>query len=186
MQSKLKVDHWIKEFTPEENTLVEYYGGKIDMKQTNEYKYLGFIISSTGYNMANIRKVKHKSISITRQILAKLKSLNLRQYYFECSLILMNAVLRGTILYAGDMYYNLKESELRQIERIEEDYMRKVLKTTKGCPITSLYLALGQIPARFEILKMKLLYLKYILEQPEESTIYKVFKLQLENPKKGD
>ena len=60
LQSKLKVDHWIKEFTPEENTLVEYYGGKTDMKQTNEYKCLGFIISSTGYNMANIRKVKHK------------------------------------------------------------------------------------------------------------------------------
>ena len=98
----------------------------------------------------------------------------------------MNAVLRGTILYAGDMYYNLKESELRQIERIEENYMRKVLKTTKGCPITSLYLALGQIPARFEIMKMRLLYLKYILEQPEDSTISKLFKLQLEKPKKGD
>ena len=98
----------------------------------------------------------------------------------------MNAVLRRTILYAADLYYNVKESEYRQIERIEEDYMRKVLKTTKGCPITSLYLALGQTPARFEIIKLRLLYLKYILEQPEESSILKMFKLQLEKPTKGD
>ena len=80
----------------------------------------------------------------------------------------------------------LKEIELRQIERIEEGYMRKIFKTTKGCPITSLYLHLGQTPARFEILKMRLLYLKYILEQPEESSLNKMLKLQLEQPTTGD
>ena len=175
LQSKLKVDNWVKEYKEDTNTgemtLVEYYGGKIDMKETKEYKYLGFIISSKGDNMANIRKIKQKSIGITRKLLTKLSSLNLKQYFFECAVILMNAVLRGTILYAADMYYNIKETELRHIERIEEDYMRKVLKTSKGCPITSLYLTLGQIPARFVIAKMRLLFLKYILEQPEESSL---------------
>ena len=84
------------------------------------------------------------------------------------------------------MYYDLKESELRQIERIEEGYLRQVLKTTKGCPITHLYFAVGQVPARFEIQKMRLLYLKYILQQDDESLISKFFKLQLELPTKGD
>ena len=136
--------------------------------------------------MANIRKIKQKSIGITRKLLTKLSSLNLKQYFFECAVILMNAVLRGTILYAADMYYNIKETELRHIERIEEDYMRKVLKTSKGCPITSLYLTLGQIPARFVIAKMRLLFLKYILEQPEESSLSKMLKMQLEEPTRGD
>ena len=95
-------------------------------------------------------------------------------------------MLRGTILYAADMYYGLKESELRQIERIEESYMRQVIKTTKGCPITNLYLEFGQIPARFEIIKMRLLFLKYILEQPKESNVRKMLNLQLEKPSVGD
>ena len=129
---------------------------------------------------------KNKSIGVIRKICNKLKSMNLKQYYFECALILMNVMFRGTILYAADMYYALKENELRQIEMIEEGYMRKIFKTTKGCPITSLYLHLGQTPARFEILKMRLLYLKYILEQPEESSINKMLKLQLEQPTIGD
>ena len=30
------------------------------------------------------------------------------------------------------MYYNLKESELRHLERIEESFLRKVLNTTKA------------------------------------------------------
>ena len=80
----------------------------------------------------------------------------------------------------------MKETEYRQLERIEEEFMRKIFKTTKGCPITNLYLELGQIPARFEIIKMRLLYLRYILEQPEKSSIRKMLKLQLENPTKGD
>merc|ERR1712208_232329 len=95
-------------------------------------------------------------------------------------------MLRGSILYAADMYYALKETELRQIERIEESYMRKVMKTTKGCPITNLYLELGQIPARYEIMKMRLLFLKYILEQPNESNLRKMLSLQLERPSPGD
>ena len=84
------------------------------------------------------------------------------------------------------MYYNLKETELRQIERIEEDFLRKLFKTTKGCPITSLYLEIGQTPARFEIMKMRLLYLKYILEQPESSNIRQMLQLQLKMPSSGD
>ena len=78
-------------------------------------------------------------------------------------------MLRGSILYGCDMYYNLKENEIRHLERIEEGYMRKVLKTTKGCPINQISLDLGVAPARFEIQKTRLLYLKTILDENEDS-----------------
>ena len=47
--------------------------------------------------------------------------------------------------------------------------MRRIFDTTWGCPVTQFYFELGQIPAMFEVQKMRLLYLKYILEQAEES-----------------
>ena len=90
------------------------------------------------------------------------------------------------ILYACETYYNLKETELRQIERIEEGFLRQLFKTTKGCPISQLYLEAGHTPARFEIFKMKILFLKYILNENPDSLIHKVYKLQLENPTRGD
>jgi hypothetical protein len=95
-------------------------------------------------------------------------------------------MLRSSILYAAETYYDLKEKELREIERIEETFMRKLLKTSKGCPITQLYLTLGQIPARFAIKKMRLLFLKYILHEDDNSMINRVFQLQVKNPTKGD
>ena len=136
--------------------------------------------------MANINQVKKKSIGTIRTIFNKLKSLNLKQYYFESALLLMNVILRPSILYAADMYYDLKEGELRQLERIEEQFLRKIFKTTKGCPITQLYLEIGQFPARFEIQKMRMLYLKYILEQEDKSTLKKFLKLQIGEPNRGD
>ena len=95
--------------------------------------------------------MKTKSIGIICKIFNKLNCLSLQKYYFECAMIFLNSMLRGYILYAADMYYNLKAFELRQTERIEEGYLREIFKTRKGCPQSQLYLESGHIPARFEI-----------------------------------
>ena len=69
---------------------------------------------------------------------------------------------------------------------LKEGFMRKMFNTTKDCPITQLYLEFGQNPARFEIQKMLVLYMKYILEQTDESLLKKFFYLQLDKPTRGD
>ena len=101
----------------------EEYMGKSEMLEVSEYKYLGFVLSNSGDNMANIRYLKTKSIGTTKSILTKLKSLNLNKYYFECGTLFMKTMLRTSILYASETYYNLKENEIRNIERIEESYI---------------------------------------------------------------
>ena len=167
-------------------SLKENYKGLTKVGQTTKHTYLGFVISSSGDNMANIEQIKKKSIGVIRKIFNKLNSLSLQKYYFECAMILLNTILRPSILYACDVYYNLKERELREIERIEENFLRKVLKTTKGCPLVQLYLEMGHNPARLEIQKTRLLYMQYILQQNEDSTIFRFFNLQLEQPTRGD
>ena len=160
----------LKIYVRHENNIV-----KVAIEEVKEQKYLGFILSSSGNNMANIKAMEKKSIGIIRTILSKLENLKLGKYYFECSKILMNVILRGSILYAGECYYDLKENNLRRIEKIEESYMRKIFKTSKSCPIAQMYLEFGQWPARFELMKMRCLFLKHILQQDIESQLYKFF-----------
>ena len=145
-----------------------------------------FVISGKEDNMANINAVRNKSIGVIKKIMTKLDSLSLMNYYFECAMIFLNVILRPSILYACETYYNLTETQMRQIERIEEGFLRQVFKTTKGCPIVQLYLEVGQVPARFECQRMRLLYMKNILQQKETSMIYKMFCLQMEKPTRGD
>ena len=151
-----KVRH-VDNSTTGSNELVETYEGLEVIKKTDKQKYLGFILSSRGDNMANINEMKNKSIWIKRKIFSKLRDLNLQKYYFECAIIFLNVMLRSSILYGCETYYNLKETEIRQLERIEESFLRKMFGTNKGCPITQMYLESGHAPARFEIKKTRLL-----------------------------
>ena len=95
-------------------------------------------------------------------------------------------MLRSSISYACETYYNLKETEIRQLEMIEETFLRKMFNTSKGCPISQLYLESGHIPVRVEIKKIRLLFLQYILQENSESRIQKFFLLQLKEPTRGD
>ena len=166
--------------------LVEHYEGKAAIEKTEKQKYLGFYLSSKGDNMANISEVQKKAVWVIKRIINRLDSLKLKQYYFECALIFLNVILRSSILYASETYYNLKEKELRALERIEENYLRRVFKTSKGCPISQLYLEIGHIPARFEIYKMRCMFLKTILNENSESMIYKFIMVQYRSPTRGD
>ena len=114
--NRIYVDKWSEEYIEDTETgeieLNENYTGKVAIKEVKEQKYLGFILSSSGNNMVNIQAMEKKSIGIIRTILSKLENLKLGKYYFECSKILMNVILRGNILYAGECYYDLKEQDL--------------------------------------------------------------------------
>ena len=116
--------------------------------QTDSYKYLGFVISWTGHNTVNMRKMKNKSFSIIRKALNKFKTiLSLKQLLFWMSYY----IIEGNFP-TYDMYYAMKQNEFMQLERIEEEFLGKIVITTKEC----------SIPAQFKINKMRLLYFKYI------------------------
>ena len=188
--NSLLVDSWDVKHVDDPSTgsdkLVETYDGAKMIEKTDKQKYLGFILSSRGDNMANIDEMKKKSVWIMRKIFNKLNGLNLKKYYFECAIVFLNVMLRSSILYACETYYNLKEGEIRQLERIEEIFLRKMFNTTRGCPISQLYLESGQVPARFEIKKIRLLFMQYILQEDPDSRLHKFLQLQFKNPTRGD
>ena len=63
------VDGWNANYEDDGNevNLIETFSGLVNIEKTNEQKYLGYIISSKGDNMANIIQVRNKSIGIIRK-----------------------------------------------------------------------------------------------------------------------
>ena len=51
----------------EEIKVVENHTGLVEIGQTDEQRYLGFVISNKGNNMAKIKQVKRKYICIVRK-----------------------------------------------------------------------------------------------------------------------
>ena len=101
--SDLMVDRWEVKYEDNPETgsiaLVETFSGLTKIEQTTTQTYLGFVLSSTGDNMAHINMIKKKSIGVIKKIFNRLNSLTLQKYYFECSMIFLNVMLRPSILY---------------------------------------------------------------------------------------
>ena len=102
----------------------------------------------------------------------------LGKYTIECGMIYLNSLLRSSILFASETMYDIKENDFRQLERIEEDMLRKLFKTGRGCPVFQLYLESGHLPARFYIKRTKLVFYHYILNQKEDSMIFQFLMAQ--------
>ena len=111
--SDLMVDSWEVEYKDNPETgslsLVETFSGPTKIEQTTSQTYLGFVLSSTGDNTAHINMIKKKSIGVMKKIFNRLNGLSLQKYYFECSMIFLNVMLRPSILYGYDMMYNRKK-----------------------------------------------------------------------------
>ena len=72
LNSDLTVDKWKSTYKDDPVTggevVEDTYEGQVSIEQTNEQKYLGFVLSNKGDNMANINSMKKKSKGIIRRI----------------------------------------------------------------------------------------------------------------------
>ena len=77
ISSDLYVDKWTVEhqdnFVTGNTDLVEKYAGQVKMSNSDEQKYLGFILSSKGNNMDNINPITNTSNGIIRKIISSLE-----------------------------------------------------------------------------------------------------------------
>jgi hypothetical protein len=180
---KLTVDPW--ELNHEEDgNIREEFKGKVPIEEENSLMYLGYMLSNKGSNMENITHKRNKVIGTQKQILKLIEPLG--PYTFESAFIYIQSLIRNSILYGAEAMYIVKETDYRALEMIEESVMKKVFQTKKTCPRHLLYLEAGVVPARYQVERQILNFLKYILQQDQNSMICRMFWAMKENPTRGD
>ena len=98
----------------------------------------------------------------------------------------MVSILRGSILYNCETYYKMSENEYQRLQSIEESFLRQIFKTGQNCPKHLLWLELGQVPTKYLVKQYKLIYLKHIIEQGQNSLLKRFFDAQYQHRTKGD
>ena len=182
-ETELFVDSWKLKHLPD-GSFEEEFLGKVPMSEEKTFMYLGHMLSNDGSNMPNIIHKKNKTIGTKKQIIELVKPLGL--YTFESAVVYVESLLRSSILYASETMTNMRESEYRELEKIEETVVQKVLKTSRSCSRHLSYLETGIVPARFQVQRQVLNFLQYIIQQPPESLLYKVYKALENHPTKKD
>ena len=92
----------------------------------------------------------------------------------------------NSILTNSEAWYDIKDAEIETLEKVDESLLRQILETPSSTPKEMLYLELGLTPIRYIIKSRRLNFLHYILQQDQESLLYRCFSAQKENPVKND
>ena len=106
--------------------------------------------------------------------------------HFELATLLRSSCLVSSLIFNCEAWYALTLKQIKVLEKVDENLMRKVLGCPSKTPIHLMYLELGWLPLRYIIQSRRLNFLKYILNLNEESLVKCVFNEQRTNPKKGD
>ena len=72
------------------------------------------------------------------------------------------------------------------LKHVEKNLLRRILGAPKSTPIPALYLETGTVPVQYIIKGKCLLYLHYLLNEPENSLLSKMFYVQVQKPIKND
>ena len=187
---QLFVDTWeeveVKDTNTGELTVEECCIGEELMEEKAQEKYLGDIISNDGKNINNIKARVNKGIGITNAIMTLLEGIPFGGFYFEVAIILRNSLLVSSLLFNSEAWFNVTKAELDLLETADLGLLRRILKAPKSTPKEMIYLELGCIPLRDLIRQRRLAFLFYIVNQDQNSMIYRVFQSQMKNKTSKD
>ena len=106
--------------------------------------------------------------------------------FFRAYKLMREGVLLGGLLTNAESWLNLTQKNVEELEKPDLILQRKVL-STKGNPSkVFMMLELGIVPIRFVLMKKRMQFLHYLLNEDQESMIRRVFETLKADSQKGD
>ena len=139
------------------------------LKMLWKNKYLVDMLSIDGQNTKNIAAKITKAMGIVKKVRDIIDNMCLGPYFFEVGVILRNSLFLNGILTNLDASYGLTETEIIQLEQMDESLISLILEYTMSVPKEMLYLEVGITPIRYILMSRRLMFYQYILKQPEKS-----------------
>ena len=86
----------------------------------------------------------------------------------------------------SESWYNLTESDIREIEKVDESLIRRMVAGHSKTALELLYLEFGLVPIRFLLKARRIMFLNYILHEKEETLMRDFYDAQNSKPVRGD
>jgi len=107
------------------------------------------------------------------------------QLYSVAKMLHQAIFLNGTLVNMETWPF-FTENRLVMFERVEQGLFRRILKAHSKTPVESLYLELGVLPFRFNLMMRRISYFHEIMMRDDDELTKKVVLSQMERRTKGD
>ena len=182
----LEIDSWkiktVKNIQTSSYDICDEVGEIVNLKSTDAQKYLGDFLSSSGKNMVNILKRKQKGYTIIDQIKKILYNGFFGKYHFSAAVLLKECLLINSILVNADVWTNLTKKEINQLTIVDNAMVRAIWECPSYTSIPIMFLELGIKPIKYYIIQRRIMYYHYLLNQDQDSLLYKCVSAQYKEP----
>ena len=156
------------------------------MKNSEKEKYLGDILSSSGYPHETILDRVKKGQGIISEILSILDEIPTGRRRIMIGLQLRQACFLNSILLNSESWHSVTESDFEKLTLLDNKLMRSIIKAHAKVPTNCLFLETAAIPIKYVWKCRRMVYLKEILDRDNSELISKVYYTQKANPTKWD
>ena len=156
------------------------------MKVSDRETYLGDVVTNTAKVRENILSRRDKGFGAVSDILSLISEVPLGQFKTKIALTLRQAMLINGMVYNSEAWSDVKESDVRLFEEVDEFLLRSIFKAHSKTPLEYLFLESGTVPIRFIISSRRLNYLHTILSKDPSELVYRVYQGQKESESEGD
>jgi hypothetical protein len=156
------------------------------MERVDHDVYLGDIISSDGKNNLTVKDRVGKANGIMADISNTLDTISFGSQFFRMFKLLREAQFVNGTLTNADIWYGVDDNTFKELEDVDRQMIRKVLKCPFSTPREAGHLELGLLPLNIIVKERRVNYLHYVLTSDKTKMLYKFFVAQWENQTKCD
>ena len=156
------------------------------MLTTDKQKYLGDVISSSGYNNVNIKercKIGHQAIS---QIKSNLSDVNYGRYMLQTGLLMRDSIFVSKMLLNSEVWHSVTKSQLEELEIVDKILLRHLLNAHSKTGLEWIFADTGKLNLRSLLQIRRLMYLWHLLSREESEMISRVYNTQKVSHSVGD
>ena len=115
------------------------------MTNVTEINYLGDCVTSDGKNSRNISRRIQKGTGLLCQIMRIIRTVNFGFHTIEIALLLRESILLNGILTNIEVWHNVTNADIEELEKVDRQFLQKVLAVPKSVPAAALYLETAYI-----------------------------------------
>ena len=141
------------------------------MKQKQSTKYLGNILSTKGGQEDNIEDRRSRGWGKIATIMGILSEVDMGVHKLEVGLMLRQAILISSMLYAAGAWSGVTDKQLARLEVVDSSLLRRLTGGHVKCPTEFLHLETKTWKLRHHLTYLRLVYHHHILTREDGETI---------------
>ena len=157
-----------------------------DMQETDEQKYLGDYIMSSGSNKSTIDHRRAKGYAQLSEIQGILSEYPLGHHKLESGLNLREAMLINGMMYSSEVWHGITLRDIARLEQVDTSLLSSLASGHPKCPKEFHFLETGTLMIRHILTMRRLIYHHHILTRNDREIVRKIYNKQKETPNKGD